>query len=46
MTIMLWPYAFGFPQFLHIDVVNEPVDDTVGERGMAYRFVPTRDRQL
>ena len=33
----------------HLDavgVVNEPVEDAVGQRGIAYLFVPARYRQL
>jgi hypothetical protein len=26
--------------------VHEPVEDAVGQRGIAYLFVPPRDRQL
>jgi len=27
-------------------VVHEPVEDAVGQRGIAYLFVPARNRQL
>lgn len=48
-------YTPGFPRFLRIEVtahldpvgvVYQPVEDTVGKRGVADLFVPARYRQL
>ena len=47
-------FAFGLPRFLriappHLDamgVVHDPVEGAIGQRGIAYLFVPPRDRQL
>jgi hypothetical protein len=48
-------YAFGFPRFLRIEsprismlvgVVDQPVEDAIGQSGIANLFVPARDWQL
>src|SRR5580700_6652267 len=37
----------GIPAHLNaMGVVHQPVEDSVGQRGIAYLFVPPRDRQL